>query len=367
MRTLLVLFALLVTPNLWANDAEYGSYGGSPAPVKNHDISMVSEDIVIAQRADGGWDVTADYVFANTSKQPVKLTMGFPEMAGDNPDEFLEFKTTVREQPVKVRVEKSAPFLKLNARALGRVHLFDLEFASEETVAVSHRYRMNGGGSVALAIEKTVQYVTRTGALWKGPIGRATFTIRTRDVYELLAWSPEFKFKSLKRFVIQKGVTTGMELVLENTDWTPKGDLQLDMMTDIGDLQKKAVGQQCPELEVTDWRAMNDAPLREKTQYLKMGDLSAFDVETLRLCRNWIYARYGYTFKSAALNKRFYGKVGVGNYPPGMEHVEDFKPSRRMLAPLMPDPSFSTDMFTVQDLFYMRALVDEEKRRKSSP
>ncbi len=364
MQVLLIFFLLALPCTAIANDAEYGNYAGTPGPVKNDAISMVSEDILIQERTQGGWQVSSTYVFQNTTDKPVKLSMGFPEMSGDDPTEFLEFKTTVKGEVVKVKTAKSAPFLKLGSAPLGRVHLFDVDFLPGETVTVAHDYKMEGGGSVAIAIEKTVQYVTRTGALWKGPIGRAQFTIRTHDVYELLAWSPEFKFKSLRHFVIQKGVSTGMELVLENKDWTPKGDLVLDLMTDDGGLQRKATGGECPELEKTDYRAFRDAPLAQKPDFLRVSDLAPYDAARLRLCRNWRYARYGYVFKDPKLNARFYGKVHVGKYPPGMEHIEDFEASDRMLAPLMRDPDFSPAMLDAEDIFYLKALRTEEQRRR---
>lgn len=223
---------------------------------------------------------------------------------------------------------------------------------------------MEGGGSVALAIEKSVGYVTRTGALWAGPIGRATFTLRTREVYDLIAWSPEFSFKSLKRFVITKGETTGMELVLENTDWTPKSDLDVDFMTDEGQLRAKLVGGDCPQLRVSDYRKYSEAPRDQKAQFFGVDDLDKFDSARLRLCRNYVYARYGYGFSDAKLNKRFYGEVHKGKYPPQAEHIEDFEGVERMLAPLMVDPSFTPDMLTVQDVFYLKALRDEERKRR---
>ncbi len=364
--SIFVLIFISVTAPAWANDSEYGNHSGSPAPVKNDAITMTSEDIVITARTDGYWDVSATYVFTNTTDKDVALTMGFPEIAGDPGKEFLKFKTLVRGEPVKLAVKKSAPFLKKGSEPLGRVHLFEVTFKPNEVVTIQHDYQMEGGGSVAVAIEKTVQYVTRTGAMWKGPIGRATFTINTREVYEIIAWSPEFNFKSLTRNVLQKGVTTGMSLVLENTNWTPQGDLAVDLMSDEGFLRGKAVGGDCPELKITDYSAYRKAKGKERLQYFEVSSMDEFDSDRLRLCRNWRYARYGYTFKDTTLNKRFYGKVYTGKYPPHAVNMEGFDGVERKMAPLMPDPGFTPAMLNEEDLFYLKALRTEERRRREA-
>lgn len=351
-----------------ANDAEYSGYAGTPAPIENDSVRMKSEDIEFIEKK-GEWRVEAVYVFENMSDEEVELVMGYPEIAGDSPGGFRRLKTYVRDKPIKTRKRKSGPMTKTfrsKGYRLGRVHLFDVTFAPGESVEVRHEFRMDGGGSVALACEKEISYITRTGKLWRGPIGRAQFTISMARVPDIVTIPKGYKIKSYGRRLERKGAGTRTTLVLENEDWTPEEDLTVVMASSCGGSSEMAVlytGAECPgawDLEEERGKKLDVPKALEK-----------YSSDQLRLCRNMVYARYGYTFKDKSLNALFYKhKPGdVVTYPPHYcsnpdEPQEYCRPERAIL--YTRDLGYEPKMLTREENRYVKLLKNEERRRKAS-
>lgn len=363
-RAALSFCLIVLSSPAWANDSEFGSTSGMLHPVKNDHITMVSEDIG-AQQTTEGWDLRAIYKFKNKSSKPQKLTIGFPEKQGSDETEFLKFVTKVRGKKVKTRVQKNTPKTK-EISNLGRTHLFEVTFAPSETLEIEHQYKMTSSSSVAYAYEEFFYYVTKTGALWNGPIGRATFTIRTRKNYELVAAPPTYKLKSLKRFL--RAPTgddrVGMELVFEMKNWTPKSDLDLVLWEDMDDTIRFQTIGKCPRSEITgSYKEWGSADFAAKKAMYKIDALDKFSTKQLRKCRNWVYAQYGYIFKDKKLQKLFYPKPKVEKYPP-IKLMEDEDKYMVKMYKLAPNPEYSPKMLNADDLLYVDALKAEETRRK---
>ncbi|MEZ5584583.1 MAG: DUF4424 family protein [Candidatus Competibacteraceae bacterium] len=160
---LITLVNIGLAPCSMANDMAFGGAGADLVPLTENRVQMVSENIVIERLApggyeilgEGGWRVSATYRFRNLTDEPVAVQIGFPEPAcpEDGDCDFTGFEAmtaTVRGKPVELTigaVETQHPW----AEHIGRVHLFAISFAPNETVEVVHNYRhglseyINGG------------------------------------------------------------------------------------------------------------------------------------------------------------------------------------------------------------------------------
>jgi hypothetical protein len=105
----------------------------------------------------------------------------------------------------------------------GPVWLYDVTFAPRDVVKIVHTYQVSGGGSVAG--DRWVGYVTRTGAMWGGPIGSARFTFRVPYPTLLLRAPKDQPVLSIVRKT--EGKKVFLEVVLAAKSWTPKDDLLL--------------------------------------------------------------------------------------------------------------------------------------------
>jgi len=297
------------------NDAEMGGVGTDLVPTENTSVALAKEDITLRLRGDK-WSVVARYVFKNPDASPHRVTMGFPEHACAVDDEdcpknmFSRMKTSVRGRRVRHRQGSLRPEHAW-AKLLGPVWLYDVAFEPRETVEIVHEYAMEPGGSITGAA--WVDYITRTGALWAGTIGEATFTFILPQQAMLLAMVPEVPVS-----VTREG--DKIHVVFTHSGWEPEHDLTLHYaLTDV--MLPWTIGE---EPGGFDWDlAMKRSGVRSHCRAL--GDLdpgavlNGLEVERvatelaasssdLRLCRNAIYARRGKIFEDESLNRYFYGE-----------------------------------------------------------
>src|SRR5262249_31590907 len=127
-----------------------------------------------------------------------------------------------------------------------------------------------------------VYYLTRTGALWNGPIGSARFIVRTPYRPWLVEYPDTFKLTSHVERPRATGRGGDNELIFEVSNWKPTGDFQIFL----GGLDP--VSPECP-------RADGDAAA-----------FSSFSSEQLQHCINRTYARHGRPFKDARFGRLFY-------------------------------------------------------------
>lgn len=291
-----------------ADDGVFGGIGTALMPVQETRVRMASEDIVLEQRGRARlWYVTAHYVFENPTDAEVALHMGFPEarcrdVGADNclgGGEFRELSTTVRGVAVTTHVGRVSATARMGD-VLGRVHLFDVTFAPRERVEILHRYNYHPSGSGG---DQEVHFVTRTGAGWNGPIGSARFTVRTPYKPWAFQYARELQLVSHAERVVE-GSGPVHEIVFENRDWTPRGDLQAVLVTTnsvfvgvntsavwIG--SEMGLGPECPTFPSASGESDDE-------------ELGPEDVAALRLCRDALYALHGRSFGRRALDRRFY-------------------------------------------------------------
>jgi hypothetical protein len=351
-----------------ANDSAFGGSGGELTPLKETRVQMAWEEITLEKRSDPevtdlAWYVSARYEFHNPTKEVVKLQIGYPE-THCNPDadcigqggRFRRLKTQVRGQAVKPRVGEVDPKLKW-APPMGQVYLFDVTFQPGERVLIEHQYTYDPSYSVD---GEWVDYLTRTGAFWAGPIGRARFTVRMPERPLGVVAPPQYKLQSYKEAVVNGAPQT--ELVFENRDWTPTRDFELYFPNVIN------LGQDgCPSFDHVHntWTEAG-----KKDQVAIEQHFQALDREALRTCRNWPYARHGYSFKSRALHEHFYEDAYVFNgvpwYPSRSQAGKKGKPEDQWrFLPMRPNPDFSPKLLTPQEQLYVRLIKAAEAARAS--
>lgn len=339
MRTLLLVVFFVVIPALAsANDSAFGGRGVDLSPMRETRVRMVSEDIVL-ERRDEGWRVEAHYVFANPTEDPVSLQMGFPEAHCDHQDgdcfgqggRFRELRTTVRGQPITERDGQVAPRGEWG-ETLGRVYLYDVTFAPHELVEIVHTYVYDRSPNV---MGETVYYLTRTGANWNGPIERARFTIRVPERPWLVQYPREFRLVGVTETLVGPG-RSKTEIVFEQTNWTPHGDLTVELEAMHWVLDRLG----CPSSPSWPETSDEDASVA----------MRGVPTDTLRECANAPYAAHGRPFHKRSLSRRFYH--ATFRTEPGM----------RSLA-MRESATFDAGMLTYRENLYVTRLRAELARR----
>jgi hypothetical protein len=321
---MLMLLALLGLPSrALANDGTFGGSGTNLVPLQETRISMLSEDVIATYPPAknflygvGDWRVDATYVFRNPTNEVVTLQMGFPEARCDGEGDcsidrpFRNLVTRVR--GVKVKHRRGSVSLAKNYEVLGRVWLFDVTFMPGESVTVHHSYMI--GGYSDLGGVRELVYITRTGALWAGPIRHARFRFRFSTVVDKTEHTTDPAPKPV-RLVESKGEFYS-ELEYEMKDWTPTHDIYVAFwplqLSSAGPPRTGlAPGPRCPlAVEAVSWDAFN-ATHDEKNRDTEVAELveewSQHPVERLRTCQLYVDAKFGRMFEDRRWNRYFYG------------------------------------------------------------
>lgn len=332
------LLLSLTAPAL-ANDGSFGGQGADLVPLQNQHVRMVREDIHLTletPRKKDGWRVVATYTFENTAKTPVTVQVGFPERQCD-PEEgecngdgkFHDMKTTIRGKVVKHRLGKVGK-QHTWAPALGRVFLYDVKFNPGETLQIVHTYRYGRSPDV---MGESLSYVTRTGALWKGPIGNARFTIKMPYRPWSISFPKEYKLiEYTERLEGKSGVTT---IAFEQQNWTPKEDLDVQLQGSF----THTLG--CPNLA-------------EFENNHKANPVKAFegikDLKQIATCRNLPFAHHGYAFKKPQWHKLFYGEV------------TDVTKVKDSTVRFLPNPHYDPKLLTPIEGLYIKGAQAREKQ-----
>lgn len=182
---------LFIAAYAFANDSRVVGAGGSVSPLtEDTSIRMVEETIRLIPAK--GW-TRVDFTFRNDSSKPVTVQMGYPEIGGGdiagkdywtNHVGFKRFRTWVDGRRVRaVRTPGSRPpeggyrfywvkTVKFGPRQTRKVRVETLSPLSE----VSDGSRFLG-------------YTLRTGANWKGKIGKAKVIIDLRGIADQVTFT----------------------------------------------------------------------------------------------------------------------------------------------------------------------------------
>ncbi len=193
--------------------------GGTVVPLKNHDVRLAAETIDIAVERPGLMAdddtlvVTVTYTFVNDTAKSLNLTMGFP-VAWDYREQYMQgegyldrerhspvsdFTTLVDGKAVAVQakprtlpplkpqsdeermaVEEPSRPAKKDPFGADQYYLWRVAFKPHQTRTVVNRFRYDAGAGVYWK-ENDFKYILRSGAAWRGPIGRAVVRFRLGD------------------------------------------------------------------------------------------------------------------------------------------------------------------------------------------
>ena len=255
--------------------------------------------------------------------------------------------TLVRGQPVATRITEVHPWQGL-ALCIGRVHAFDIALAPNERVEVSHRYGFSAAAGIGF---EEVQYITRTGALWNGPIAVAELVLSPRTAVWGLSWPVGFRFAGSRSAPARWAKQGASPTVSKRRDWTPRQDFVVSLHgwpIPSTLAREKGLALPCPDAAATMLDAAASGPAGEGPPLAGLSDAD------LGLCRNLPYARHGYPFQRADLQQALYREVPV---PEG----DGSDPRRFRLA--APNGFYSDALLDDTDRAYIAALQGEQGRR----
>lgn len=342
---LIALTWLCIGRTSLANDSSMGGSGADLVPLARSDVHMLSEDILIVAADDDHWAITANYVFVNRSQQAARIQVGFPEyhcdssLGGDcvaeRPVDFKSLQTTIDGKPVKHRkgrVRSDHPW----SLELGNVWVYDAVFPPDKTVHIAHSYRMLHGGNVSA--DHLGYYVTRTGAVWAGTIGKARFRVRVPiSSNSIDTGNPAPPLQTTVHVIKEQGQLFG-EIVYTAENWEPTADLFFSYrntrhpyLDDMAPGYEAALKRANPQTGLHCTRFMD---LREEGHLMQrsadvptaeqVNDFVKTGIGDARTCRNLLFALHGKRFKRPALNRQFYGPAG---FEPGTFPFEAFEPN----------------------------------------
>ena len=210
-------------PSARFDDGWWSSAGGIGSFGKSHPtIRMVGEDlrITLEEGSSPGVDVT--FIFHNDGPA-TRVTMAFPEEYTAGRGKSLDhFRTWVDSSPATASrkvIEKGDPDDD-DSRG-SAVWLKEVPFAAGQTrtvrVAYSGIYGGNAAGDVWL------DYILKSGASWKGPIGACTITVNWSHLKTLSA-----PYCDLRGAVWSPSGKREMRTVLKR--WKPDQDLDVTMV-----------------------------------------------------------------------------------------------------------------------------------------
>lgn len=288
-----------------ANDATVGGQGADLVLLNETRIRMVSEEITLVQQRanETDWHVYARYIFENPTADSVVVQMGFPEKKhcedeeyGDTYDpRFRDLRTDIN----GVRVETRTGIIPENewGFCLGNVYVFDVKFAPGERLEIHHGYAYTGSSNV---MGIGVDYLTRTGSLWNGPIESATFRVSVLGIPVESFWPAEYNLvqRTINPSVSESGEDVRTEYVFQQKRWLPGTDFHVELHS----AYDPTVSPMCCPSRI----ALHMLTQQPNWEERFREEAACLDDGELRLCRNLVFARYGRTFADPALNRLFY-------------------------------------------------------------
>ncbi|AFG37120.1 YARHG domain-containing protein [Spirochaeta africana] len=284
--TVLLICTLLLP--VGANDAFIQTGGGDlrTEGVENTQVAIHSEVLTI-ELFDDGFAVTVEYIFRNRGEE-ITVETAFPEFqfgtSGYQPlDDFrISYtdgeKIPTAHEPVDQTLNDS--FLRL----IG-LHRKQITFAGYSDTGITISYRSPYG---AHGISRSAAYLLGPGSTWNGPIGELTVDVITRspDI-----WIEEFPLRDLPEPDYQRTGNTSHRFYWRNLDLAGDEMFYLAVAT-LPPFLQTMFGE---EMAIQEF--MNNELRQERYHYLTR--------EQLRLVRNYIFARHGYSFQSPDLRAYF--------------------------------------------------------------
>ncbi|MCR4941045.1 MAG: YARHG domain-containing protein [Treponemataceae bacterium] len=297
-----VLFSLLLSSLINANDAYIEAAGGSVLPIDSPHasahpyISMKSEVIKIDLEKDF-YRVHVDFVFYNEGDS-VKVKVGFPKWhyGSSKTIEMRNFKTSVNGKTVDYEIieDKGAETPLHKSDVVDSWFVREITFPSKTTTKTSVDYDCEYGHA---GFNKGVEYLFGTGKTWKNPIGSQTIEI-TNNI------GPSSIILDDRTFFIESDEWKKAEAL---------SDAEIENIDDKIIITRKNLSPDFFDkfrLEIADdyytlypYADLSEDNFRLGKYRLTARDLLFFTKEQLRYMRNMIFAWHGNIFQSADLKQ----------------------------------------------------------------
>ncbi len=290
-----------------ANDTAFGGEGVTLLPIKNDNITMVDEHIVLEAVKGNGleidhWKATCTFHFKNETDKPQTITMGFPfqrryeawcdteeswkeERKQYEPKERITYEQPmIRSFSTKVRgadVKSKEIEIKDKRSPYKHAWIWDVTFAPGEAIEVINVYEHDPAGDTNGLQE--INYVLKTGKNWKGgKIGRSLLEVKPNTEF---VHNFSHSISTLPKGAKLESDGKYRKLVWDLKDFKPEDDLYFSFYP------------------LKAWRDIAST----STYSLMLPDFIVEDptCKDLRIARNRYYAWYGYPFKSADLKDYF--------------------------------------------------------------
>ncbi len=183
---LFLLFALLLLSSartVHANSSSLYRSAGTVEPVQNNSVRMVEEKVYI--QVYGGWSVVCcEFIFRNESREARDVPMGFPaSLVGigfeiDETTRLRDFRIFDNGMEREAKLEEAGT----DSGKIGEVaewYTWDVRFQGEEERRIVNTYKTQNYNA---QWERGAGYILKTGASWKGPIGKANISFELMDI-----------------------------------------------------------------------------------------------------------------------------------------------------------------------------------------
>ena len=214
---LTIIFILFVPRFSLADDSSWEGDGYTVMPLSNNQIQLVSEKIQIVEQpawkppfsqsfSKNMWLIDAELIFKNLGGS-TSVQMGFPIESSEEGDFPQDLKTWVDGVPVTTTIKKGIPNpalakLKPQIGPFGEVYAYNVKFKKGQEIKIKHVYTVGG---YADDYDWNVNYILRTGALWKGVIKdiRIVIVASTKEPFFVRPGGYEAKLKNNDPFFVK--------------------------------------------------------------------------------------------------------------------------------------------------------------------
>jgi len=246
---LISLAILLLVNNAFANGMAVSEIpGNSVIPIEQSEIRLLKEKVTIIptkkgtiiDNSDSAFDVTAIFLFENTSSKKVAIQMGFPFTKDTEPPRrtFLgekkagvfthfekNFVVKINGKETKVEKKSVGENIKLKiGTQYDHAFVWEVTFNPREKKEVRCFYDIEWDAPDPRDLSRSFRYITKTGALWKNNIKEASFYIKLGKYM-----ADEIARKETELEIKPKGYKLTDNRVIEWTfkNWKPKEDIEI--------------------------------------------------------------------------------------------------------------------------------------------
>ena len=274
-------------------------------------LPFIKEKIQISK----GTKVEALFLFANLVATKGSIKMGFPiSKSSDSSAYYLkDFKVLIENQPVKVnrhQVKKDEKNLLKNRNGeplYSELFVWDMEFSAKEKKRVKVEYIVEWGTRIRGNPIAYFEYVTRTGALWSGPIEKADFYVQMDEKIIRASGGRDAKYRldiSPSSYEIK-----GNYIEWHFTNWEPSEDITI-AINEVDPSAKETIQDLSHHFKDKLYEG-NTRNYSNKDIEI-WNDIGPMDYPLMRrlftkTLRNEIYARHGRVFTTPEIKQIFEG------------------------------------------------------------